>query len=77
MVYRFQTPFEATVEATVSSGVTAAVYPAAADGSCAVTGAAVTLPAVLAGHASYDLVLTGPAAATGYQLDFTCTATPL
>lgn len=77
VVYRFQTPFEATVEATVSSGVTAAVYPAAADGSCAVTGAAVTLPAVLAGHASYDLVLTGPAAATGYQLDFTCTATPL
>ena len=78
-VYRFETPYEATVTATTlaATGVTATITAAASDDTCDLATSGVGSGSILSGHRTYYLALTAPAAtaAVGYQLGFTCTAT--
>lgn len=78
-VYRFETPFAATVTATAlaATGVTAAITAAASDDTCDLATASVPSGSMLSGHRTYYLTLTAPAAtaATGYQLTFGCAPT--
>jgi len=78
-VYRFETPYDATVTATTlaATGVTATITAAASDDGCALTSAGVPSGSTLSGHRTYYLALTAPTAttATGYQLTFGCVAT--
>ena len=78
-MYRFETPFAATVTATAlaATGVTAAITAAASDDTCDLATASVPSGSMLSGHRTYYLTLTAPAAtaATGYQLTFGCAPT--